>query len=136
MNQKPQFPFSLINAFFITLRFERIPEIHDTINIPIEIQIKIIDKDFPRLQVNLRYKTPDDSPLKFDIELVGLFDYVGEDPERDHKIVNDFVREKGLHMLWPYVLQMARLITGQMGMSPIETKTPLRFDIQPKQENS
>jgi preprotein translocase subunit SecB len=131
MSQNIQYPFSLVNAFFISLHFEREGVMPDTIEMPIEMQIKVIDKDFPRLQVNLRNKTNAPSPVKLDIELVGLFDYIGDHPEQDHELISDFIREKGLYMLWPYVSQMTRMITGQMGMNPIDTRTPLSFELLP-----
>jgi preprotein translocase subunit SecB len=129
MNQNIKYPFSLANAFFIALHFEREHILPDALEMPIEIQIKMVDKDFPRVQVNLRNKTKEQSPLKLDLELVGLFDYVGNNPERDRGLINDFIREKGLHMLWPYISQMIKMVTGQMGMSPLDTRTPLFFDV-------
>ena len=81
------------------------------------------------MQINLRLSTPPKSPMRFTLELVGIFEYAGDKPDEGKAQVMDFVREKGLHMLWPYTDQMIRLLSGQMGMKPLETKTPVAFDI-------
>ena len=122
------YPFSLINAFFIAIDIKRETVLPEHMEVPIEAQVSVID-NFPNLQINLRSKTPDESSVKFTLELVGLFEYVGDAPEEARAIVGDFVREKGLHMLWPYFSQLTRMITGQMGMSPLNIKTPIHFDV-------
>lgn len=124
-----QYPFNLVNAFFVSLEFEREPVLPEKMELPIEAQIKVVDEGFPRLQVNLRTRTQGQASVKFSLELVGLFDYAGDHPEIDREIAGEFVREKGLYMLWPYVTQTIRIITGQMGMNPLDTKTPLYFSI-------
>ena len=131
MTKKSHYPFDLVNAFFIVLHFDRERILPNPMEMPIEIQIKVIDKDFPRIQVNLRTINRDQSPLKLELELVGLFDYIGDNPEKDRGLISDFVREKGLCMLWPYLSQIARMITGQMGMNPIEMRMPKFSDLPP-----
>jgi len=131
MTQNQQNPFTLVNAFFITLHFERGSTLPDALEMPLEIQIKVVDKDFPRFQINLRNKTQDQSPLKLDLELVGLFEYIGDNPEQGRGLINDFIREKGLNMLWPYVSQMTRMITSQMGMNPLNIRTPIFSNLTP-----
>jgi len=129
MTNNIQYPFNLVNAFFVTLHFQREPAIPNKMEFQFEIQIKVIDKDFPRLQVNIRNRTTDKSPLKLEVELVGLFDYIGDNPEQDRALINDFLRNKGIHMLLPYISQLIRIITGQMGMNPLDIHTPLSIDL-------
>jgi preprotein translocase subunit SecB len=126
-----QYPFKLINAFFVTLHFDREPAVPNKMEFQIEIQIKVIDKDFPRLQVNIRNRTTDQSPLKLEVELVGLFDYIGNNPEQDRALITDFLRDKGIHMLLPYISQIIRIITGQMGMNPLDIHPPFSIDVPP-----
>jgi preprotein translocase subunit SecB len=128
MNPSMKYPFSLNNAFFIAIDIKRVNVLPEPMEVSIEAQVRVID-NFPNIQINLRSKTPDESPVKFTLELVGLFDYVGDAPEEDRAVVADFVKEKGLHMLWPYFSQMIRMITGQMGMNPLNIKTPIHFDV-------
>ncbi len=133
-NKKPteQYPFNLIGAFFTSLSFERENAILENVEVPIEIQIKIIDKEFPKLQVNLKTRTPDQSPVKFSMELIGLFEYTEKNLEIGRSRILEFVNTRGLHMLWPYASQMIRIITSQMGMNPLNTKTPVSFNIPPQ----
>jgi preprotein translocase subunit SecB len=134
MTNNIQYPFNLVNIFFVTLHFHREPAIPDVMGFQIEVQIKVIDKDFPRLQVNIRYRTMDQSPLKLEVELVGLFDYIGDNPEQDHALITDFLRDKGVHMLLPSISQIIRIITGQMGMNPLDIHTPSSINIPPVTE--
>jgi hypothetical protein len=32
-------------------------------------------------------------------------------------------------LLWPYISQITRISSGQMGMNPIDTQLPLSFDV-------
>ena len=131
MTKNTLYPFDLVNAFFIVLHFERERILPSPMEMQFEIQIKVVDKDFPRIQVNLRTTNRDQSPLKLEVELVGLFDYIGDNPEKDRGLIADFVREKGLCMLWPYFSQITRMITGQMGMNPLEMRMPRFSDLPP-----
>ena len=129
MTQFNQYQFKLVNAFFINLLFERERVLPEPMQIQIEVQTKVIDKDFPRIQINIRTSTKDQSELKMNLELIGLFDYIGDNPERDRNLIYEFIGNKGLHMLWPYISQMTRIITSQMGMNPLDVHTPIYFDI-------
>jgi preprotein translocase subunit SecB len=124
-----QYPFNLVNVFFVTLHFDREPAIPNTMEMQIELQIKVIDKDFPRLQVNIRNRTKDPSPLKLEVELVGLFDYSGNNPDQDRELITDFLRDNGIHMLLPYISQIIRIITGQMGMNPLDIHFPISINV-------
>lgn len=134
MTATARYPFVLTNAFFVTLSFERSNTLPGEIELPTEGQITVTDQQFPRLQVNFRIKTRDDSSVRFALELVGLFDYQGNQPERDRGLIKEFVQEKGLHMLWVYIGQMIRIITAQMGMNPIDLRTPLHFEFPSQEE--
>jgi preprotein translocase subunit SecB len=127
MANASKYPYEALNIFAISLSFKRNNSIPENIEIPISTEIKVVEPGFPRLQVNMRVKTPPDSPFSFNIETVGLFDYVGEKGEYDKELNKEFVTEKALHILWIYASQLVRIITGQMGTNPINIKTPLAF---------
>ena len=124
MTENP-YPFELINTFFISLNLRREKHVPDPLELPVSIQMKVSESGFPRLQVNLKVSVPKDSPLAFDIELVGLFDYIGDSKEYDHDLNWKFINDRGFFILFPYVSQMIRLITSQMGMNPLNTRMPL-----------
>lgn len=129
MIQLNKYPFEFENAFFISLNFSRDSALPEKIELQVEAQIKISDEHFPRLQVNLKVKAAEPSPLRFSVELVGLFGYTGTDAAIDRSVAEEFINNKGLNVLWPYMTQMIRIITGQMGMNPLDTKTPLYFGV-------
>ena len=117
--------------------FSRKPNVPETITVQLNIQIKIVDNaNLPqRLQVNLRAQTNDIEDINFQLEAIGLFDYVNPDtaPTKQEKL--DFVRERGLYIVWQSIAHMARLITAEMGISPLNLRTPDIFITDQLEQN-
>ena len=78
----------------------------------------------------LKVNTPKGHPLEFEIELVGMFKYVGENSNYDDDLNNKFLFERAFHMLWPNISQLVRIITGQMGMNPLDIQVPIDLKLQ------
>lgn len=131
MKSDIKYPFELVNIFPISLSFSRKESIPDQVEMPISIQIKIVEPGFPRIQMNMTVKSPPDSAISFNIEAVGLFDYVGENTEYNKELNQEFIKEKALDLIWINIDQLVRIITGQMGMNPLKLKTPSSFEPQP-----
>ena len=127
MSDNYKYPYELKQNFFASLSFRRKPEVLEPINLPIETQVNLAEPGFPVLQVGITVKTPDDSPISFYLELYGIFEYQGEKKEYDHDLNVEYAFEKGLYLLWPNVSQMVRIITGQMGINPIQIRNPVTF---------
>jgi hypothetical protein len=129
--------FRHISTVFAKIAFSRKPDIPETVSVSLNIQIKIVDNaSLPqRLQVNLRTQTNDDADgVNLQIEAIGLFDYVGTDaaPTKQEKI--DFLRERGLHIVWQSIAHMTIITTAEMGMSPLKLFTPDDFGIEPLEQ--
>ena len=135
MTQETRFPWRLDNAFFTSLRFRRVPELPDPLQVGITTQARLHSEHFPdKLQIDLKIETPDDQPLMLSVELVGLFSAVEGEPKPDPSILADFVNEKALYVLWPYIVHMVRQITGQMGTNPVNISTPHSFGFKPAEQ--
>ena len=103
----------------------------DQLNLTFGVEVRVQEERFPdTLQVDIRLKTLEDQPLTMHAELVGLFSLVDGAPQPVRDIIPDFVNNQALHMLWPYMAQMLRIVTGQMGTNPINIKTPHEFQIE------
>lgn len=126
--------FKLINTFFINLEFKRDPAIAPGVEMQFEIQLKIAELDFPKFQLNMLNITRSGSPIKMSIESVGIFEYQGEKTDKYHDLLNDFVKDEGLPLLWPYTALMIRIITGQMGMDPLRIPVQIYFESTKKTE--
>jgi hypothetical protein len=135
MDSKRLNDFALQETFFIRLNFKRGTTIPSPVEIPISAQVKVVDKDFPKIQINLQVSSLDPQPVNLDIEMVAVFNYVGGDLDRGRNLLPVFLRDKGLHMMWPAIAIMMRNITSQMGMPPLNIKTPLKFDIPTKRDD-
>ena len=124
-----RYPYQLENAFFIVVNIQRAPEISPT-NFEFNAMIKVIDKDFPdTIQVNPNIKTIENKPLIFNMELVGIFKLIPDQPKPDKSILKEFIYQQAIYMLWPYISSMVRQLTSQMGMVPINIPTPYKFEL-------
>ena len=124
------FPFRLREAFFIELRFNRAPEVPQQLQLNFSTAIKVVKEKFPdNLQVNVKLSTKDVPPQPIDIsvELVGLFDLVENQGTPEPEILDKFLNERALFILWPYISQCIKQITVQMGMGPINLPIPFYF---------
>jgi len=137
MTQEIRFPLRLQKAFFKSLQFKRSPTIPERSQLPISVLLRVLDKDFPdTLQIELKVETVGEQPLALSLELVGQFSQVEDRPKADRSVIPSFINEQALHMLWPYMVQMIRLVTGQMGMSPVDIPIPYLFNFQPQEQTT
>lgn len=135
MLQETHFPFRLKQAFFKTLEFHREPEMPEQLNVNFSVQVKTHDEGLPdRLEIHLKIETPEGQPLTFCVELIGIFGPIEDMPEPSHDILAEFVNERALHMLWPYLYQITHQVTGQMLANPLKIPTPHMFDLAISQE--
>jgi hypothetical protein len=133
MVTKLSYPFRLSNAFFISLEFQRGPNVLPGVNLAVTVELKLATVGYPKqIQANIRLSTADGTPIKFCLELVGIFDYMGDDSEKDKNRIVEFLNNQGFIQLWPYLVQMTKIITSQMGMSPININIPENIYLDPK----
>ena len=56
-------------------------------------------------------------------------------PEADRNTIVDFINERALFSMWPYISQMSRLMTSQMGMNPVNWRMPQNFEFEAPSED-
>lgn len=127
MDDQTKYPFKLVNVFLISLSMSRINELPNPLELQVAVEVKYIEPGFPTLQINMKVSSTQDAPLSFNLEAVGLFEFIGDDTEYDRELNREFVFERGLHMLWIFISQTIRLITSQMGMNPLNLQAPISF---------
>jgi hypothetical protein len=127
MSNESKYPFELKNSFFVSLSFRRAPQVPQPIELPIATEVNIAEPGFPVLQIAVKVTSPADSPISFDVHLVGIFEYQGEQKEYDHDLNIDYAFERGIYLLWSNISQMVKAITAQMAISPIQVRTPITF---------
>ena len=130
------YPYEVINIFLISLTFKRGNAAPPPLELPISSEIKMVEPEFPRLQVNVKVSTPEDTPISFNFEIVGVFNYIGESKQYEKDLNKEFVSKKALDLIWVHATQMVRMITGQMGMNPVQLKTPVFFDVFQRKTNA
>lgn len=134
MNQK--YPFILNNVFFVTVEFYRKSIMENEFQFEAKVDLKVVTEQLPqRLQLNLKFASENAIPVKFKLELVGLFDLVEGYPDADQNTIVDFINERALFSMWPYISQMSRLMTSQMGMNPVNWRMPQNFEFEAPSEN-
>jgi hypothetical protein len=132
MINKKSYPFNLTNSFFICLDIQRGPEVPPNLVLAITTEIKVVDIKFPdQFQVNLKVNSQNDDPIKFSLELVGLFSYTGNQPELDKNKFIDFLNDQGLYMMWPHLTHMLRFLSAQMGMQVLNLNMAPELYINP-----
>jgi len=130
-------PFVCKDVFLINLEMYRKPDIPEGFKLQIEAQIKVLMDRYPeQFQVNVRLKSPEDSAVKVKMELVGLFSYVGNDPESDRKLVVDFINKSGLPIIWASLLPTLRSTAATMGVAGLNFPLPTEFDFNFVDEKS
>ncbi len=135
MKKEMIYPFEIVSIFLKSFSFDRKEEIPPNIPIPVKTKFKLLEPGFPKIQLNVLVETPTDLPISFRIEAVGLFNYIGEKQEYDSDINKNFIFKKGLHTIWPYISQIIKLFTSQMGMAPLNSPIPSSFEEVQKEEN-
>jgi preprotein translocase subunit SecB len=127
MTDEIRYPYELKNAFFTSVKFHRAKEVPQPIELPVETEVGISERKFPVVQIAVKVRTPDDTAISFDLHMVGIFEYQGEKKDFDRELEVDFALERGVPSLWSYLNQMVRITTSQMGVSPLNLRTPLTF---------
>jgi hypothetical protein len=124
-----RFPFRLADAFFITLELGRKPDMPQPLELKLGVEARVVTDRFPdRIEVGLKVTALDeDPPLRVFVEIVGLFDHVPKQPSPDPSIVEKFVNERALYILWSYIEQTIRQTTTMMGIPPLKIKNPYYF---------
>jgi len=121
--------FELTDAFFTSLEFRRVPEMPQPLDLKFNVQLKVHRERLPEiLQIELKLATFEDQPLTMILELVGLFRSPEDQLQPGSDDLSRFINERALVALWPYVVQMAKLVTSQMGIAPVKIRTPHSFD--------
>lgn len=125
-----RFPFKLDTAFFTTVSCKRSPSVPSELHTDFKVSLKIVDVNFPKLEIFLKLEAVGDQPVTFEVELVGIFLPLESQPAPDRSIIADFINEQALFMLWPYLTQMTIQVTSQMGMNPIRIPAPSHYSFR------
>jgi preprotein translocase subunit SecB len=128
MTQEVQFPIRLSDAFFTSLQIRRMPNIPEPMEIAITLGVRVHSEQFPdSLQIDLKVETAPDQPLLLSLELVALFELIEGHTRPDRSIIPEFMNQRALYMLWPYIAQIIKQVTALMGMNPVSLRTPEVF---------
>lgn len=126
------FPFRLDTTFFSLLHFSRQPNISGEFQLSIISQLKVVDDEYPqKIQINLRVTTQKEQPVFFDIELIALFSHVEDQPLFPKEDFQDFINQRALFMLWPYIVSEVHESTAKLGTPPITLVTPHQYNYKP-----
>jgi hypothetical protein len=127
MTQELKYPYQHINTFIISISFRRARKLSGKLELPTNVAVQYTEPSFPRIQVAMKVDVSKDAPVSFSLEVVGLFDYIGSKKEYDKELNREFVEQRAFHMLWVYCHQVAKLVSSQMGMNPLEIRSPTEF---------
>lgn len=128
------YPFSFINAFFIDIQLSRVPDpLPEKYELQAEVDIKInlLEDGGKKMQVNLRFRSAPDSMLTISIEIVGFFACETDDAYTNRALQAEYLENRGLFMMWPFLHQYIRATTSQMGIPPISISFPTTIDLSP-----
>jgi len=127
-----EFPFKYINSFLIKMEIFREPKLPKELKFPLETQVKITKDEYPeKIQVNLIFRTREPSPFKAYLEMVGLYQYVGSDPESDKPLIEEFVFDIVVPSLIPIFLPILRSNAALMEVHGINYQIPDNYVFSP-----
>lgn len=129
MTEEPKYPYQLQNTFIISISFKRDRKLSGKLELPTNVSVQYTEPNFPRIQVAMKVDVPKESPVSFSMEVVGLFDYIGSKQEYDQELNREFVEQRAFHMLWVFSSQIAKLVSSQMGINPLEIRSPAEFKL-------
>lgn len=130
------FPFTFNDAVFSELNFFRGPDVSELSKVDAHVQVKVVTENLPeRLQVHIRLESEESEDVRFVLEVVGLFDLKEDVVEPDQETVYAFINERAIYILWPYITQMSRILTPQMGMNPMNWNIPQGLFVEPGEAN-
>lgn len=122
--------FELIDSLFSNIQIRRQNKLPEKIDLQVRVEAKIVDANYPKVEIYLRVSTEVDTPFYFTTEIIGIFENRGEKSKDYQDIVKNFSLNYGVNQLWPNVVQMISMISSQMGMNPIRLKTPPSFSFE------
>ena len=131
MPDQPRFPFTLVSTAFLRLEFRRQPVVPDALKTVWSATIRVDESKYPRFGVNILAEASTDQPFSFSVEIIGVFDIVAGMVQPDPAIIGEFLTERALFMLWPYVVQAVANASSQMGMPPVRIETPPIWQLSP-----
>jgi hypothetical protein len=129
MTQKTKYPYQLVNMFVISISLKRATKLAEKVEMPTQVSIQYTEPSFPRVQVAMKIATPEDALIPLELQVVGIFDYIGSQKQYDKNLNREFAEERAFHMLWVYSIQMIKSVSTQMGMKPLELRIPKSFNI-------
>lgn len=129
--ESENYPFKLVNAFFINLQLKRGPNIPDSIHLNIPVEIKVNAPDYPeRFQVGLRMHVESgEPPITLEAELVGIYELAEANAKPENGILKQFIEQRAVFTLWAYMSQMIQIASGQMGMNPLKIENPYKISV-------
>jgi preprotein translocase subunit SecB len=136
MNDKINYPYELVQSFFVSASFKRANEVSQPVEMQFTTEVNVAEPKFPNLQIGIKVKSPDESPINFDLHLIGLFEYKGENVEYDHTLNIEYALQRGLYLLWPNIVQIIKVTTAQMGIPPLQVRTPITFGPEDMEQKS
>ena len=132
MKENLNFPFKLVTTLFSFIQCARKPEIPDDFQLGVNIQLNVLDDDFPqKIQINLKVFSLPDQPFYFNLELIAIFIPTNQPTSFPKENIPDFVNQRALFMLWPYIVSEVRDLTVKMGINSITLETPSEFHYKP-----
>jgi len=132
MTEILQYPFKLIDVFFPQIYFYRVPEIDiEEQTYHLNFNVKVVEDNYPsESEIHCQLKTEENSPVAINLYLVAKYEYIGDDPERDRGLVQQFAREKAVYLLWPQFTQLITTNTSLLGLLPSKILTPFNLDLK------
>jgi preprotein translocase subunit SecB len=133
----PRYPFNFINAFIKSAHFERKESLPETLEVKLKIDTKVLDdiEQPDKFQVLLRVGTETEREFSFSVEVIGFFDCIESKVSCDPDIRLNFLKNRGLFILFTYVKSYVHSMTSQMGMSPLNLSMPVEFQFETKEDN-
>lgn len=125
--------YRLLQTYFSRVSISRASEVPDPLAIPMQIDAQVaIEQNRFTVLFSTKSQAETESPVNIDVQVVGVFGAVDLNAVTlEITDVTDFLHSKGFLVLWPYVDQMIRQVTGLMGMKPIESSLPDDLLVRP-----
>ncbi len=117
------YPFQFVNSFFTKINIKR-SNFQEKVEIPLNVSLKVIEPEFPKVQINMLVTTKESKSIDIELELVGQFIYMGDSKEYDKELDLEFAFNRASLLLFPFLTQMAGILTSQMGMENLKLGIP------------
>ena len=132
MNEISEYPLKLEDAFSKTISIRRASKVSSPVELELAARIKVLGQALPEtLEVHLELKSADKDPFDISLELIGKFHRIEGSLEPDSDVIDKFVTERALVIMWPLMRQIVRQTTALMGVSPpVMIPVPSHFALQ------